>query len=192
MNTHRKRYAYFLATIGHSVLALRRTMGSVWTTISGSVRRTRPNFSAPRPAPEQNSSASGITILALMTGDEERRFMAELANRKHWRVLFVGSCEEALAALDQLSVPVILCDRDLPGTAWREVVHLLARASSRTCVILISKVVDEYLWNETVLRGGYEVICKPLREEDIVRAVRLAWSYWNSATRQAVVPPHRT
>jgi hypothetical protein len=44
-------------------------------------------------------------------------------------------------------------------------------------------VVDTYLWNEVVSKGGFDVLSKPLREDDVVRAVRLAWSYWNSATR---------
>jgi len=103
-------------------------------------------------------------------------------------VFFAETCNEARAAVDRLRAPVILCDRDLPGEDWREVVEILARPPQRTCIILISKVVDDYLWNEAVKRGGHDVLPKPLREEDVVRAVRLAWSYWNSARRRAELP----
>jgi len=44
--------------------------------------------------------------------------------------------------------------------------------------------VDDYLWNEVVRRGGYDVLSKPLREEDLMRAIKLAWAYWNSAARR--------
>jgi FixJ family two-component response regulator len=103
-------------------------------------------------------------------------------------VLFADTCDQARAALDQLKAPVILYDRDLAGGDWREVVQALASSPHRTCVILISRVVDDYLWNEVAQKGGYDVLLKPLREEDVVRAVRLAWSYWNTTRRVSVFP----
>jgi FixJ family two-component response regulator len=61
------------------------------------------------------------------------------------------------------------------------VMRILASAPQRPSVILTSRVVDDYLWQEVIRYGGYDVLSKPLREEDVVRSVRLAWSYWNSA-----------
>jgi FixJ family two-component response regulator len=52
-------------------------------------------------------------------------------------------------------------------------------------------VVDTYLWNEVVRTGGFDVLSKPLREDDVVRAVRLAFSYWNSGTKTAAFPNER-
>ena len=95
----------------------------------------------------------------------------------------MGTSEEARTVLDKVKVPVILCDRDLPGNGWRATVEDLASSPQRTCIILVSGVVDNYLWNEVVRTGGFDVLSKPLREEEVVRAVRLAWSYWNSATK---------
>lgn len=51
--------------------------------------------------------------------------------------------------------------------------------------MLASKVIDDYLWNELVSCGGYEVMGKPLREDEVSRAVRMAWSYWSSAAKRA-------
>ena len=50
--------------------------------------------------------------------------------------------------------------------------------------MLVSKVIDDYLWNELVSNGGYEVLRKPLREDQVSRAVRMAWSYWSSAAKR--------
>ena len=106
----------------------------------------------------------------------------------NWPRNFAKTCDQARSALDQLQAPVIFCDRDLKGGEWRDVVQVLASSPHRACVILTSRVVDDYLWNEVVQRGGYDVLPKPLREEDVVRAVRLAWSYWNTARRTSVFP----
>jgi len=60
----------------------------------------------------------------------------------------------------------------------------LSSSRHRPCVLLVSRVVDDYLWNEVVRRGGYDVLSKPLREEEVARAIKLAWAYWNSAARR--------
>ena len=104
-----------------------------------------------------------------MTSERDRQVLAGICTRNSWRLLLVNTREEARTALDQLKTPVILCDRDLPGQGWRETVEDLASSPHRACIILVSGVVDTYLWDE------------------VVRAVRLAWSYWNSATKTAAI-----
>jgi FixJ family two-component response regulator len=132
-----------------------------------------------------------IAIIGLVASNEDRRLLAGICSRNGWQLLFAETCEEARAALDKLKAPVILCDRDIPGKGWRETVEGLASSPHRACIILVSGVVDTYLWNEVVRTGGYDVLSKPLREDDVVRAVRLAWSYWNSSKRTADLPRKR-
>ena len=128
-----------------------------------------------------------LAIIGLVTGDEDRRLLTGICRRNCWHLLFADTPEQARSALDKVKAPVILCDRDLPGKGWRETVGDLASSSHRACVILVSGVVDTYLWDEVVRTGGYDVLSKPLREDDVVRVVRLAWTYWNSATGRAVL-----
>ena len=89
----------------------------------------------------------------------------------------VVACEQALEMLKRGRAAVILYDRDLPGRDWREALPLLAQAGP---VILTSRVNDQYLWEEVIRHGGYDVLAKPLQDDQIVRFVNLAWSYlWN-------------
>jgi ribulose 1,5-bisphosphate carboxylase large subunit-like protein len=67
---------------------------------------------------------------------------------------------------------------------WRAVVTGFAAASGGACIMLVSKVIDDYLWNELVSNGGYEVLRKPLRENEVSRAVRMAWSFWSSTAKR--------
>ncbi len=138
-------------------------------------------------SPASRSSMGPLAIIGLVTSDEDRRLLAGICNRNGWYLLYADTCEEARAALDRLEAPVILCDRDLPGKGWRETVEGLASSPHRACIILVSGVLDAYLWDEVVRTGGYDVLYKPLREDELVRAVRLAWSYWNSATKTAAL-----
>ncbi len=126
---------------------------------------------------------SPIAVVGLVISDEDRRLLTEICSRNQWHLLLTDTCEDAWTALDKLKAPVILCDRDLPGRGWRETVEDLASSPQRACIILVSEVVDTYLLNEVVRTGGYDVLSKPLREDDVVRAVRLASTYWYSEMR---------
>jgi FixJ family two-component response regulator len=124
-----------------------------------------------------------IAVVGLVTSDADRRLLTEICSRNRWHLLLTDTCEDTRTTLDKLKAPVVLCDRDLPGRGWRETVEDLASSPQRACIILVSAVVDTYLRDEVVRHGGYDVLSKPLREYDVVRAVRLASLYWYSATR---------
>jgi hypothetical protein len=126
---------------------------------------------------------SRITIVALIAGERDCGLLKDVCARNRWSLHFTDTCGEAWTVLNRLKAPVVLCDRDLPGAEWRDVVHMMASSAHGACAILLSRVVDDYLWNEVIGKGGYDVLPKPLREDDIVRSVRLAWSYWNSSAR---------
>jgi DNA-binding response OmpR family regulator len=136
-----------------------------------------------RPAPR------GVPIIAAGAGDQDRSALHEVAAREHWGVEFTNSSEEAWMIAKQLMAPVILCDRDLPETDWRDAVRSLAALPHRPVVILLSKVADEYLWNEVFRIGGFDILARPLRIEEVRRAVGLALSYWRSEAATAVNEP---
>ena len=69
------------------------------------------------------------------------------------------------------------------GIDWRDALQLLASSRPDCSIILTSSVNDEYLWDEVIHKGGYDVLAKPLQEDQTVRAVNLAWSYSKERTR---------
>jgi len=133
-----------------------------------------------------------MNIVALITDEQDRSLLAEVGARNQWQVHFTDNSTEAWRMLNQLKAPVVLCDRDLSGNEWRHAVRVLASSAHGACIILLSRVVDDYLWNEVTGSGGYDVLSKPLREQDVVRAVKLAWSYWNTAANRHEMRPFRT
>lgn len=141
---------------------------------------------------KKRQDPSTLNIVALITDEQDRALLADVSARNQWQVHFTDSSTEAWRILNQLKAPVVLCDRDLPANDWRHAVRVLGSSPHRGCAILLSRVVDDYLWNEVTASGGYDVLCKPLREPDVVRAVKLAWSYWNTANNRHDIRPFRT
>jgi DNA-binding NtrC family response regulator len=132
-----------------------------------------------------------MPIVALMVSEQDRELLTNVASRGQLELRLAYSCGDAWAILSESEAPVVFCDRDLPATEWRNLVQLFASAAHRPSVILASRVVDDYLWQEVIRNGGYDVLAKPLREDDVVRTIRLASSYWSMKTSPLPLKRHR-
>jgi len=126
-------------------------------------------------------------VVALVVSEQDRHVLTSVSSLEPLEMHFVASCEEACAVAKTLTAPVILLDRDWPGTQWKVSVQSLAALPHRACVVLMSGVSDDYLLQELNRRGGYDVLLKPLRVDNAARVVKLALSYWNSAPKSAVL-----
>ena len=124
-----------------------------------------------------------IAVIAIAPDGRDKQALSAFSVRGQWDLVLAGSCEEALEVLKNTRAAVILCDRDLPGIDWRDALQLLAASRPDCSIILASSVNDEYLWDEVIHKGGYDVLAKPLLEDQTVRAVNLAWSYSKERTR---------
>jgi DNA-binding NtrC family response regulator len=133
----------------------------------------------------EHREAPGIPVVALINGEQDRNLLRSIGNRDHLDIYFAETCGEAWNAANRLKSPVVLCDRDVPGMEWQDLIKILASAVPRPCVILTSTVVDDYLWHEIVANGGYDVIASPLRDDDVTRSIRLAFSYWKGTSVDA-------
>ncbi len=164
---------------------------AVWPAIQAFFRRQATRMRGGRPGgvsrsiPRNAGSAATpgrVPIVALLAGEDDRGVLAHVSAGEPWDVHFTASFEAARDAAHRFGAPVVVLDRDWPGAEWRTVVHELARASQRTCVILVSGVADEYLCQELIRSGGYDVLAKPLHAAALARVVKLALSYWEAST----------
>ena len=124
-----------------------------------------------------------IPVLAIAPDERDKSSLSSFSARGQWDLALTGSCDEALDMLKKMRAAVILCDRDLPGVDWRNALEKLSAARPDCPIVLASSVNDEYLWDEVVHTGGYDVLSKPLQEDLTVRVVNLAWSYSKERAR---------
>ena len=134
----------------------------------------------------RSTAAARVPIVALVVSEQDRSVLESVSSHQPIEFHFAQSCEDASNLVRQLSAPVILFDRNWPGTDWRTAVENLSTSPHRACVILMSGVTDDYLWQELIRRGGYDVLAKPIRADNVERVIKLALSYLNSARKPAV------
>ena len=121
----------------------------------------------------QSVKKSPPRLLAVTTLGSDLATLQEVARQE---ALELESCSSILNAgvlLAQDPLRVVFLDRDICTAGWRSA--LAAILGHRQCqVLLISPVTDDFLWEEVVRLGGFDVITRPLSVMRIISAVNLA------------------
>jgi CheY-like chemotaxis protein len=123
-------------------------------------------------------------VLAITVSAWDQTFYRTLRAHIEWDIVIAQSVPEALSLVVTQQFPIVLFDRDLPGSDWRDVLARIVDGSPRTCFLLTSSVSDEFLWREVVMHGGYDVVTKPLEDSVVTQILQRAWYY-----RKAEPPP---
>jgi len=118
-----------------------------------------------------------VRLLAITRGADEKADLARIAADLRWKLSIAESTDAAIELLGDEPLPLVICDRDLPGEDWRTTVARIANRRDVLCVVLASSVVDDYLWDEVIKQRGYDVVSKPFEADQLRRAVTFAWSW---------------
>ena len=138
---------------------------------------------APGPAGVTLSPGEPIKLVAITQDPDDAETLRQIAFDCGWRISIVDSSSAAIASLNAQPTPLVICDRDLCGEAWRDVLAKIAALPQAVCVLLASRVVDDYLWHQVIRHHGYDVVAKPFRPDELRRAVKFAWSWRGWAYR---------
>ena len=103
-----------------------------------------------------------------------------------WTLMSCSTLKKALAALREGNLPIVICDHDLPGGTWIELLEQTRTLPTPPYVIVASRMADDTLWAEALNLGAYDVLAKPFDAQEVVRIVSLAWLHWRE--RQAIEP----
>ena len=97
-----------------------------------------------------------------------------------WTLYIAHDAAEAKQILSQTSIPVLLCESELPDGNWKDLLAAVAGIQSPPLLIVTSRTANEYLWAEVLNLGGYDVLAKPFNSLEFIRVVSMAWRRWKS------------
>jgi len=137
--------------------------------------------------PSRTDVPPRVPVVALVMNEQDRQVLEGATGQEPLEIHFAESRDEAGILVDQLTAPVVLLDRDWPGSDWKLSLERLAASPHRPCVILVSGTSNAYLWQELMRRGGYDLLAKPLRTGNVARVIKLALSYWADTPKAAVL-----
>lgn len=147
-----------------------------------------PERESPGELIHRSVSGPHIKIVALTVSERERDILSRAGASQGWSIQFAETCCQAWDLLHRHGVPIFLCDREFPNTEWRHILHMMSSGPEPVYAILLSRVADDYLWGEVIRHGGHDLLATPLCQADVLRAIRLGWSYWSSSMRLPPMP----
>ena len=135
-----------------------------------------------RKTPGMEKKSSHTPILSVGPFQEDHAILSEilagsdspLAEASKWTLHVALTVAEAIAALQTDNIPIVVCERDLGIESWREFWSQAAALAHPPCLIVTSRLADEYLWAEALNLGAYDVLPKPLVPAEVVRTLTQA------------------
>jgi DNA-binding NtrC family response regulator len=85
-------------------------------------------------------------------------------------------------------VSVVVCERDLEGGTWIDLLSHVQVVARPPTMIVTSRLADDLLWAEALNLGAYDVLAKPFDRTELLRSVRLAWEHWRREVNLAPTP----
>ena len=117
-----------------------------------------------------------MTALAIVQS-QECDTLRRVFQAKSWSLTIADTVSHGLSADFSSSPVIVILDRDLASPDWRPSVRQFASQPNSACVILASRVIDDYLWEEVIQQGGYDVLAKPFQEAELIRIMEFGWAH---------------
>ena len=125
--------------------------------------------------------------LVISPSEDDHSYLRNVFESLRRRLYSARSCGDGLRLLEVRGIDLVICDRELPGGTWEDVLAAAARLAVAPPVIVAAHHPDERFWLEVLERGGCDVLAKPFRAREVVPALSLAGQCWRSR-KQAVGP----
>ena len=120
------------------------------------------------------STGEPVTVLVIGAGpciEDLRRILGH----SRWTVLRARSLAEAGPELNRAGALVVVCEAALPDGTWTDVLDYASRLAPAPPVVVAAGQADDCLWMEVLNNGGYNVLGRPFREQEVFRILSVAW-----------------
>ena len=133
------------------------------------------NIPVPDLSPKFGKPIATVSALLISGDEEDHGFLDQVFFQRRWMLFSAQSVEGALSFLRQNPTPVVICERDVPGGGWKEILSAVQHLARPPLLIVTSRRADDHLWAEVLNLGGHDVLAKPFRTTELVWALENAW-----------------
>jgi FixJ family two-component response regulator len=117
-----------------------------------------------------------MALMIVTSRPEDVEELTALLQDSPWELTAVPRLEDAPGALRAARAPILLFDRDA-AASWQDEIGRLARSRRNACVVLLSNVADQYLWDEVVQQGGFDLLPRPFQKQQVLSTLVFAHAY---------------
>ncbi|HKE21325.1 MAG TPA: hypothetical protein VKB88_02985 [Bryobacteraceae bacterium] len=129
-------------------------------------------------------------VSALMVGeyDSDRILVYDVFRKLGWRLFEARDRRRAMDCLGTNAVQVVLTEGGPQRWNWRHVLNDLRSLVHPPQLIVTARMADDALWAEVLNVGGYDVLARPLHEDEVERVVAAARRQFDRPERTSVRP----
>ncbi len=125
-------------------------------------------------------AAERAAMVAAFRRDEDRRELGRIVGPCQWKLILSKTCAAAIEAARRSAAPILISGQAFPDGGWRNVWNRLRKQCHPPMFILASRLADEALWAEVLNLGGYNLLVKPFRSDEVIRTVHGALLAWRN------------
>ena len=119
-----------------------------------------------------------IVRFIVITADEDFYLrLHQIADTNDWPIGRALSTDEAAKLILVKPTPIVILDSDSNDGNWRDALRGLNDLPVQPCVLLASRVADDYLLQEVVRNHGYDLLPKSAASEKLIHRLKFAW-FW--------------
>lgn len=96
-------------------------------------------------------------------------------DNQSWQVEQALTYQQAVASLCRARADVVICDSHLPDGTWKDLLGHIAAIPDPPALIVTSGIGDEHFVAEVRSLGGYGVLQKPFKVNEVQQIVFSAW-----------------
>ncbi|MFN7994451.1 MAG: response regulator [Bryobacteraceae bacterium] len=128
----------------------------------------------------EGASQNLVRVLLVSPFDEDHQVLQDILRHSKWEQYAARTRKEALKVLRKESIPVAICESELPDGDWKDLLNDLGGARKAPELVVTSRLADEVLWSEALHLGAYNVLTKPFDMQEVFHVVSLAWLHWKN------------
>jgi CheY-like chemotaxis protein len=133
-------------------------------------------------------SAEPRTVLLASSRQEDVKALAVLLQGEPWILTRADTWYEALKVMGTVIVPVLLCDRDLPGLDWPNGFGKFRAVLRLPALLLLSDVTSSTLSDDILRFGAFDVLSRPFSKESLISTLEFARTHWEMWPRSLFGP----
>jgi hypothetical protein len=119
-----------------------------------------------------------VVHFIVITADEEFYLrLQRIADACQWRIGRAPSYHGAQILISAQPTPIVVYDGDLNAGNWRDAFKDIRDLPAHPCVLLASRVADDYLLQEILRNHGYDLLPKLAPNEKLIHCLKFAWSW---------------
>jgi DNA-binding NtrC family response regulator len=121
-------------------------------------------------------------VLSVSAFTDDHQAFRQALNDQIWHVEAAANYQQAIARLRCDRMQVVVCESHLADGTWKDLLGQIAAIPDPPALIVSSEAVDEHLLTEVRNLGGYGVLLRPFKGEEVRQMLALASCTHSSQT----------